>query len=610
MRSPDNSQIMEDLRRISRSSEVDLATEIIQARYPAQQAAILEPILAKTPDPEYMKDRNWDLPNFLDGQAPRLLILAGLGNIEFLKKLTSDKKLGSEIIQFIFIENDPEAIRHILNDPYGVSLLASQRVRFIFGADEKTFKPLLFNILKNPEYSRVMECGQFFVNEEESDEDRLSLYNSLGPQINETIFHVYHNYGRIDDSLEGVRATLQNREYVEDSAGIRELKGLMAGRNAAVVGAGPSLDAALPVLKENADKFVIFAADAAVKPLLKAGITPHFTTSIERGNIYQKPFWEGLPENLETELVFYPVVHNEVLALYPGPKRVAYRNYAYYAYWEACYPKGMLSSGGSTSHLAFNLANFMGAESITMIGIDHSYEEGEEGLFRSHCHGLGHDYWATYKPIEDFSNKEKGGTHQPPYKVKSMDGSTVVTNITYHQWSKEFGEIILNKGLVGKVTITAPKAVVIPGAVYASLETVCESLEKPAQPLKIPRTLTPPKRQPFDHNHILKSLEGWQRILEGLKEELPRLKSLTDPLEKSFVIHYMNETLTYKLEQDTLFTSIVCQNCGYELYKSKNIWYSGVNGPEGDDRRIEYLEKIIPAYSETITKLKEIFENE
>jgi hypothetical protein len=459
--------------------------------------------------------KNLGLPAFDKACPARLLVIMGIGSIHFLDKLVKNKAVQDDVRRIIIVENDPAVITHLINDPQFTNFLIHPMFRFIFGVDADNFKTCLFSILKQPDYSKLMRVVQIFVNDSLPPE-MVKVYDQCKSTYDEVIFHVFHNYGRIDDSLEGVRSTLANRPYIEDCPGIEDLKDKYKGIPAAIIAAGPSLDYAIESgkLKELHKKCVFIAADAAVKPLLKAGIEPEYTTSIERGNIYQIPFWKDLPP-INTELVFFPVLHPDVLKLYPGPKRVVYRNYSYYAYFQNSWPKGLIGCGGSTTHLAFKLAFYMGCSDVILIGKDNAYEKREDGLYRSHCNNLGHEEWAGYHSIEYF-NREKN--HAPAYEVKAFDGTNVMTNVTYHQWAKEMAEMTVGLELSGKIYATNPKAVAIPGVDLESLETIVSSLEEVKKPEVIrPR---PYYHRSWDHKHLLKSVKGWLRFAKAMHEKI------------------------------------------------------------------------------------------
>jgi len=61
-------------------------------------------------------------------------------------------------------------------------------------------------------------------------------------------------------------------------------------KTAAIIAAGPSLDKSICELKNNRDKYVIFATDTAYSPLIKAGIIPEFVISIDGQNISHSHF--------------------------------------------------------------------------------------------------------------------------------------------------------------------------------------------------------------------------------------------------------------------------------------------------------------------------------
>ena len=290
----------------------------IASRYPREQFNILTQIAELPESTPVIRDKIM-LPINQDYPA-RLVVIMGVGDLSYLDFLIEQPEIKSQVKRFIIVENSPEAIRNYLHNPRFKNYLVDPAFKFILGVPKEQANAYLFNILKEPDFSRIMDLAQIFPVLDAPQEER-DVYEYIASRYMETRFHVYHNYGRINDSLEGVRATLLNQEHLMHCPGIEDLKDSMKGVPAIVVAAGPSLDYQIENLKKYHQKAIIIAADAAVKPLLKHGIIPDYCTSIERGNLYQIPFWKDLPP-IKTELVFFPVVHPEVLKLYPGPKRV------------------------------------------------------------------------------------------------------------------------------------------------------------------------------------------------------------------------------------------------------------------------------------------------
>ena len=547
------------------------AYEIFHTFYTPSQAERIQPLVRATPDLELETGKDWDNINWLQQgvkRPPRLAVIAGIGSIHYLEKICNDPLINQETQQIIVVENDPKVVTHLIHHPKFLKYLSSPHIKFIFLFEGEQFKAALFNLLKQPALSRIMQDGGVYFNNNEPDEERKKFYSTLDPLFAETIFHVYHNYGQIHDSIEGVSATFGNHLFTLENPGIQSLKGVAKGRACLIVGAGPGLDKEIETIKANREKFLIIAADAAVKPLLKAGIEPELTTSIERGNIYQKPFWEGLPK-INTQLVCYPVVHPEVISIYPGPKRCVYRNYSYYAYFEKSWPRTMLASGGSTSHLAFRLASWMQADPIIFVGVDSAYEETSPGLYRSHAHGLGYEQWAESHPIEYFSKENK---HTPALDAEAFDGSIVKSNITYHQWAKEFVEDLMIYGLEDKVYHVNPKAVKIHGMVLASLSGLSASIEAPTEPLDLFKKGPHRDCRPWTHDTLRRNLVGWHRLAK-LLESLTR-KAIDEKIAYPEFLAHSYHLHNQKFLEDDMFVSFVVQNCAAEFYKLQNHWYS------------------------------------
>ena len=68
-----------------------------------------------------------------------------------------------------------------------------------------------------------------------------------------------------------------------------ELYGQISQTSAIVCGAGPSLEAMIPFLKENRDRFLIVGCGAGMQALLAAGITPHLAVHVDPDPYHKFP---------------------------------------------------------------------------------------------------------------------------------------------------------------------------------------------------------------------------------------------------------------------------------------------------------------------------------
>ena len=71
------------------------------------------------------------------------------------------------------------------------------------------------------------------------------------------------------------------------------------GKTAIILCAGPSLKENIEIIKQNQDKFVIFALNPTLKTLKEAGIVPDFIVAIESKNIISQ--FDGI----ETEKSYF-----------------------------------------------------------------------------------------------------------------------------------------------------------------------------------------------------------------------------------------------------------------------------------------------------------------
>ncbi|MDA0294396.1 MAG: DUF115 domain-containing protein [Planctomycetota bacterium] len=172
---------------------------------------------------------------------------------------------------------------------------------------------------------------------------------------------------------------LSNLDHYALGSGIADLAGVAAGRLGIVVSAGPSLRRNLPLLAAPGvrDRCVIVATQTTLKPLLNAGIAPHFVTALDYHSISAR-FYEGLdPAVLEdTELVIDSKVNRAVPEAWPGRIR--------------CIPspeldrflgplgkgKAALEASATVAHLAYVFARHLGCDPVALIGQDLGFTDG------------------------------------------------------------------------------------------------------------------------------------------------------------------------------------------------------------------------------------------
>ena len=262
-------------------------------------------------------------------------------------------------------------------------------------------------------------------------------------------------------TLSQARATAQNElmnaGFYAGSAGVASLCGVAMGRSAMVFAAGPGLAPALDRLAAEPDlrdRFVLIAAQTALRPMLDREIRPHFVCALDYHEISRR-FYEGLtPADVEgVTLVAEAKANPAILNAFPGRVVCPSSRYLDLVLGDGfCRgaERGELPPSATVSHLCYYLARYMGADPAVLVGQDLGFTDNV-------YYGPGaaiHDVWAgelnefnTLETLEWQRIKRMGGGLR---KARSHDGRSVYTDEqmeTYlAQFERDFG-IDAEKGL-------------------------------------------------------------------------------------------------------------------------------------------------------------------
>lgn len=171
---------------------------------------------------------------------------------------------------------------------------------------------------------------------------------------------------------------IRNLDYNRKLPGVSAFKDCAKNKNLPfiVIGAGPSLEKALPYLAEIQNRGVTVCADTALKALLSVNIQPDFVV------LTDPQYWAykhiaGLkaPESiLITESSVYPPVFRfKCKKIYLTSSLFPWGQF----FEEKFGSKGDLGSGGSVSSVCFNFAAFCGATEIFTCGQDLSFTKNQ-----------------------------------------------------------------------------------------------------------------------------------------------------------------------------------------------------------------------------------------
>lgn len=167
----------------------------------------------------------------------------------------------------------------------------------------------------------------------------------------------------------------ENLKFVHSDGDVADLFDSKQETTILVAAAGPTLSDNYEWIADQRRKYPLIAVDAALKPLVETGIHPDIVVTIDaiRDGVYSffNSVEAGILENII--LVYFPVVHKDVLSLWPGRRFAAYPDHTIYKRLIKEHPRGILFSSGSVLHPAVDLAVRMGACRVILLGADFSY---------------------------------------------------------------------------------------------------------------------------------------------------------------------------------------------------------------------------------------------
>ena len=191
-----------------------------------------------------------------------------------------------------------------------------------------------------------------------------------------------------------LRNLTRNIDHYAAGEGVADLAGVLAGRPAIVVSAGPSLARNVDLLGRPGvrDRFAIIATQTVLKPLLAKGIRPHFVVALDHHEISGR-FYEGLTaaDVAGITLVVEPKVNPVVTAAFAGAIRCVGDDFLDTLIGpELTRPMGRVHPGATVAHLAYSLARHMACDPVVLVGQDLGFTDGQYYAAGAAIH----DVWA------------------------------------------------------------------------------------------------------------------------------------------------------------------------------------------------------------------------
>ena len=309
--------------------------------------------------------------------CPNMAIVAGVSQIDLLEPLLDLVKS----IRLLLVDRNLGRLANALNGVDGPVLgqaIRSGRLTIDVG---ETPDASTERFLRAADYRRVPEI-RLLTARPLSDEETQMADDMTRPARELLRIQACDMSTRKRFGKEWQNQTLRNIPQIIRNPGVQSLFGRFAGLPALVVGAGPSLDYAIPYIKKMNNRFVVICVGRALLRYMRlVRIPPHLVVTGDGQQLVKSHFQLTSP-NLPVVASCFS--HPEVLR---DLDRLFFMEMDAMGLpeWlgEKIGPRGEIFAGGNVSTAGLSLAVALGCNPVLMAGVDFSYAENG----RTHAKG-------------------------------------------------------------------------------------------------------------------------------------------------------------------------------------------------------------------------------
>lgn len=240
----------------------------------------------------------------------------------------------------------------------------------------------------------------------------------LRPMVRQAIYDRYkHLYENLEPCLR--------------SGVLSDLLGAFTGHAAILCAAGPALADSLDYIRRNRDRAVVIAVNSALKPLLSAGIKPHFVI-INDTSTDSEPTLAGLPPLPEIALVAHCLSTS-------GGESFSDRRFFGNFPGQPFPKRHSLLLHGSVITTAFSLAEYMGCAKAILAGVQLS---SPDPYCMNYAAGSQHEAHASGVSAPRLAHK-----WPELYPARTADGRTFFTTLNFFDSAQWFSDRIAQASL-------------------------------------------------------------------------------------------------------------------------------------------------------------------
>jgi hypothetical protein len=292
---------------------------------------------------------------------PTLLIVIGAPTMaEFLalsKRMTPKDRM-------LILEHDRQQARRCIAVNLLEGLIRDGKVLLAGGENKAEIKQRFFALL-NPKLAPSIELID---TERASDKACAFYYELLTEAREEARLDVFNAGTLVCRGPLWQFNTLKNLPHIVNNPGIDSLRDAFRGKPALVIGAGPSLNDALPLIRKLANRFVLIATGTALRPLRKQGIRPDIVIAVDGSHLI-RPQFETTCDDLyfACSSLVYSDITDRFRGIFSGGLEASPIDQ-----WinKKMPTRGMLYAGGTVTCSAMYLASLMGCPQVCTVGLD------------------------------------------------------------------------------------------------------------------------------------------------------------------------------------------------------------------------------------------------
>lgn len=381
------------------------------------------------------------------------VVMYGLGLTHHLAKLIEQ----NQQLNFYIIEPEMDIFVEALKVVDIEGVLSHPQVKLLeLGDDLDTVRSFHLRLNTYSEFKRVEVYIPFYatINLESMRNFYKTNYSMLESQLFALGFE--KSFG-----TQPYRNSIRNMEIMSKSTSVKTLQNKFTGCTAMIVGAGPSLELDVTMIKENIDEFLIIAAGSSIQSLLHFGIKPHLIVSMDpseaNGRVFRRVDTSDIPFIFMPQ-IYYGILEEKFARVFYG----LFNNdpITNYLFSDVDINYNFIPTNSVTG-TAIQVAQYMGAKSIILTGQDLSFPN--------------ENYYAEGAKHHDKNELQKKVAGSD-LKVENVKGTYNRTDISMKSTLEDIENLISNTHGLKFVNSSALGAK-IKGADFSPLSDVISTLD-------------------------------------------------------------------------------------------------------------------------------------